>query len=175
MNTNNLTTKKIALLGIFTAMALTMFIVENLLPPLILPGAKLGLSNIFVLLTVVLIGNIEAIILVLIKTILGSLLIGNLTALMYSLSAGLVSVIISILLYKFIYPKISLICISIVSAVTHNIVQTIVFCLVTATPSYFAFMGYLGLIGILAGIVTGLITMLLIRYVPTKVYSKFLS
>ena len=175
MKMNKFTTKKIALLGVFTAMALLMFIVENLLPPLILPGAKLGLSNIFVLLTVVLIGNIEAIILVLIKTILGSLIIGNLTALMYSLTAGMVSVIVSIVLYKFIYPKISLICISTVSAVTHNIVQTTVFCLVTATPSYFAFMGYLGLIGILAGIVTGLIVMILLKYIPTKVYNKFLS
>ncbi|MFA6867030.1 MAG: Gx transporter family protein [Clostridia bacterium] len=173
--TKHLTTRKIALLGIFLAMALLMFVVENLLPPLILPGAKLGLSNIFVLLTVILLGNVEAIILVVAKCVLGSLIVGNLTALMYSLTAGLVSVTISIVLYKFIYPKISLICISVVSAVVHNLIQTIVFCLITNTPSYFMFIGYLALFGVLAGVITGLVVILLLKYVPTKVYDKFLS
>ena len=38
--------KKLALCGVLTAFALIAFMLENLLPPLFLPGARLGLSDI---------------------------------------------------------------------------------------------------------------------------------
>ena len=43
--------RRIATLAVLTAMGLIMFMVESLFPPLFLPGAKMGLSNIFSLLT----------------------------------------------------------------------------------------------------------------------------
>lgn len=43
-------TKKITLLGVFTALALIIYIVESFLPPLApIPGIKLGLSNVVTL------------------------------------------------------------------------------------------------------------------------------
>ena len=39
--------KKIAVLAVFTALSLVMFIIENQFPPMFIPGAKMGLANIF--------------------------------------------------------------------------------------------------------------------------------
>jgi heptaprenyl diphosphate synthase len=170
-----LTTKRIALLGCFTAMALIIFVIENLLPSIILPGAKIGLSNIFTLLTLILLGPLEAVILIIARTVLGCLIVGNLSALMYSLSAGLVSVGVSILLYKISYERISIIAISISAAVIHNIVQNIVFCLITQTPKYFAYIGYLAIFGVVSGAMVGIIVLLLIKYIPLNFYEKVLG
>ncbi|MEG2158819.1 MAG: Gx transporter family protein, partial [Clostridia bacterium] len=128
-----LSTKKIVTLAMLTAMSLVMFMVESLFPPMFIPGAKMGLSNIFSLLTLVLYGPIEAVIVVVIRTILGSVFTGNISTLLYSLSAGLVSIAVSSLLLILVYPKISIISISVVSAVMHNLTQNVVFCVVSGT------------------------------------------
>ena len=40
-------TKKLVLMGLLTAIALTIFMIENAIPPLVpIPGVKLGLANI---------------------------------------------------------------------------------------------------------------------------------
>lgn len=169
-----LSAKRVAQLGIFTALSLLMFMVESLLPSLFLPGAKIGLSNIFTLLSLLLLGPIDAIILVVARTVLGSLITGSLSSLMFSLTAGLVSVIVSILMYLYTLPKVSIIAISILSAVVHNIVQTAIFCLITGTPEYFSFLLYLVAIGIVAGAVVGVITLILIKYIPKNFVEKLL-
>jgi heptaprenyl diphosphate synthase len=166
--------KRVATLGVFTSLSLLMFMVENLLPSLVLPGAKIGLSNIFTMLSLFLLGPIDAIILISARTVLGSLITGSLSTLMFSLPAGLISVIVSILLYLYAFPKVSIIAISIISAVVHNVVQTAVFCLITGTFEYFSFLVYLVAIGIGAGLVVGVITLLLIKYIPKNFMEKLL-
>ena len=50
-------TKKIAVLGLLTAIALTIFMIEAQIPPVVpIPGVKLGLSNIVTLFTVFTLG-----------------------------------------------------------------------------------------------------------------------
>lgn len=169
-----LSAKHIAILGVFTSLSLLMFIVESLLPPLFLPGAKIGLSNIFTLLTLFLLGPIDAIILIVARTILGSVITGSLSSLMFSLSAGLASVIVSILIYNYAFNKVSIIALSSLSAVIHNIVQTAVFCLITNTAQYFAFLVYLVPLGVGAGLAVGIITQLIIKYIPKNFLEKLL-
>ena len=81
-------------------MGLIMFMVESLFPPLFLPGAKMGLSNIFSMLTLFLLGPTEAFVLVIIRTVVGSMFTGNMSTLMYSLTAGIVSVVVSSVLVQ---------------------------------------------------------------------------
>ena len=162
--------RRVATLAVLTAMGLIMFMVESLFPPLILPGAKMGLSNIFSLLTVIVLGPVEAIILVVIRTTLGSIFTGNVSTLMYSLTAGLVSVVVSVILVEFIYPKVSIIAISVVAAVMHNLTQNVVFCLVSNTPEMFSYMPWLALLGVVAGIIVGFAVWFILRAVPTRVF-----
>ena len=162
--------RRVATLAVLTAMGLIMFMVESLFPPLFLPGAKMGLSNIFSLLTLFVLGPTEAIILVVIRTTLGSIFTGNISTLIYSMTAGLVSVIVSVILVEFVYPKISIVAISVVAAVMHNLTQNVVFCLVSNTPEMFSYMPWLGLLGVVAGIIVGFAVWFILRAVPTRVF-----
>lgn len=162
--------RRIALLSVLTAMSLIMFMVESLFPPLFLPGAKMGLSNIFSLLALFVLGPTEAFILVVIRTTLGSVFTGNISTLMYSMTAGIVSVAVSALLVEFAYPKVSIVAISVVGAVMHNVAQNVVFCLISNTPEMFAYMPWLALIGVVAGIIVGFAVWFILKMVPAKVF-----
>lgn len=167
--------KRLATLAVLSAMGLIMFIVESLFPPLILPGAKMGLSNIFSMLAVFLLGPTDAIALVVVRTVLGSMFTGNMSTLMYSLTAGLVSVIVSSVLTQFVYPRVSIVSISVVSAVLHNLTQNIVFCLVSDTPQMFLYMPWLALLGVLAGIIVGFAVWFILKMIPTRTFASMLN
>ena len=163
--------KKIALLSIFTALALILFVVENLFPPLIIPGAKMGLSNVFILLAILYCGNIYGVIVFLAKVLLGSLITGNISSLLYSLPAGIISITIEILLIEFALKKVSIIAISTVCAVLHNVVQKTVFCLISKTSEFFVYLPYLSLLGVLAGFIVGFAVWLITKLLYDKIFS----
>lgn len=167
--------KRIATLSVLCAMGMIMFMVESLFPPLFLPGAKMGLSNIFSMLTLFLLGPVDALVVVVVRTVLGSLFGGGVSTLMYSLTAGVVSVTISAFLVEFVYPHVSIIAISIVSAICHNITQNVVFCLVSNTPEMFSYMPWLALVGILAGLIVGFAVNLILRALPNALTMSLLT
>ena len=90
------------------ALASVTFIIEGLFPPLIVPGAKMGLSNIFSLLAVVLFSPVDGVILVAVRTTIGALVTGSMSAWLYSFSAGVVSVAVSGFLYRLAGDRLSL-------------------------------------------------------------------
>ena len=167
--------KRIATLAVLCAMGLIMFMVESLFPPLILPGAKMGLSNIFSMLTLFLLGPTEAFVLVVIRTVLGSMFTGNMSTLMYSLTAGVVSVVVSSALVQLAYPRVSIVAISVVSAIMHNVTQNVVFCLVSNTPEMFSYMPWLALLGILAGVIVGFAVWFILKAIPTRTFAALLD
>lgn len=149
---------KIVLTAILGCFGIIAFMLENLLPTIILPGARLGLSNIFVLLALIWLGLRYAAAVVTVKTVLGSLLCGNPFAIVFSLPAGILSLIVIFLFLKYVYPKISPVAVSVIGAVVNCFVQTGVYCLITATPQYFIYMGFLGIVGTVGGIIVGVLT-----------------
>ena len=167
--------KRLAMLSVLAAMALIMFMVESLFPPLFLPGAKMGLSNIFSMLAVFLLGPTDALVLVVVRTTLGSVFTGNVSTLLYSMSAGIVSVIVTSLLVEFAYPRVSIVAISVVAAVIHNLTQNIVFCLISNTPQMFAYMPWLALLGVVAGIIVGFAVWFILRSIPVKTFASVLG
>lgn len=160
--------RKITTLSLFTALSLVMFIVESQLPPLFVPGAKLGLSNIFSLASLVFYGPIEAMVVVLARTILGSLVTGTVSALIYSLTAGLSAMLVASLL-MLAYPKISLIAVSVTSAVVHNLTQGLIFALVSGSAQAWSYLPYLALIGLPSGALVGAVVFLLVKHLPRSV------
>ena len=158
--------KKIAVLALFTALGLIVFIIENQFPPLFVPGAKMGLANIFSLAALILYGPAEAFAVVIVRTVLGSLFAGNISMLMYSFSGGVISLALSSVLMYTVYPRVSLMSVSIAAAVLHNIIQNAVYVLVTDTPLMMAYMPYLALIRILSGGIVGAVVALIFKIVP---------
>lgn len=171
---NKMTPRRVAFLGILVACALLVFMLESLLPPLFVPGAKIGLANIFTLLALILLSPLEAIILLVVRTTLGCLILGNPFAIVYSLTAGLGSLVVSIFLIKLL-PKISIVAISVVGAVIHNILQNIIFCIISQTYSLFALMPYLALIGVFSGAVVGVCVYMLLHKIPYSFFARHLN
>lgn len=114
--------KKLIFLSIIISAALVIHYFESFIP-VPAPGAKLGLANIMLLITLVLYGPGEAVIVLVVRSVLGSLLAGNPWAIIYSLSGGFLSLIVmAILQYKFV-KYVSLLGISTLGAAFHNIGQ----------------------------------------------------
>jgi len=162
---------KIATLALLTSLGLIAFLIEGLFPPLFFPGAKMGLSNVFSLFTLAVYGLPEALAVVIIRTFLGSLFAGNFSLILYSMTAGVASVVVSRLLLL-AFPKISLLSVSVVSAVTHNVVQLFVYCLLTQTTLIFGYLPYLALLGVLAGIIVGLAVIYAVKGIPLTTLEK---
>ncbi len=171
-NKSAVTAKKIATLSVFTALSLIMFIIENQFPPMFIPGARMGLANIFSFAALVIYSPVEAFVIVAVRAALGAVFAGNVSALLYSFTGGVVSMAISSILMYTIYPKISVMSVSIVAAVSHNVTQNVVFVIISGTALTFGYMPYFMLLGILSGGIVGAIIMLVFKKVPKTVFEK---
>lgn len=164
--------KKIAVLAILTALSLITFIIESLLPPMFIPGAKPGLANIFSFAALIMYSPVEAFIVVALRTVLGAVFAGNFSALLYSFTGGIVSMAVSSVLMYCVYPKISVFAVSVTAAVAHNVTQNCVFVWLTGTPLAFGYLPYLVLLGALSGAVVGGVIMLIFKSIPQNVFEK---
>ena len=171
MRTNK-TTYRIALVALLTAVSLIVFVVENACPPLILPGAKLGLANLFTLLALVILTPIDALFIFLIRAVLGNIITGNPSALLYSIPAGLIALAVSVILVRSCMDKLSIVSISVASAVIHNVVQNLVFCLTSGSTAVLTYTPYLAMLGVLSGVIVGLTAYFILRYLPKSIYEK---
>lgn len=80
---------KLAVLGVFTALALIFSYVESLIPVTFgIPGMKLGLANLLVVILLYRQGWKEAVMLSLTRIILSGFLFGNLFGILYSLAGA---------------------------------------------------------------------------------------
>jgi len=144
------------LLSILISQALVLHVIERAIPvPVPVPGVKLGLANIISLITIILFGYKEAIVVVTIRTLLGSLFGGGLSSFMYSLAGGLLSTSVMALMYLKYKNMFSIPTISTVGAVFHNIGQIGVASLVISNIHLFYYLPVLLVSGVITGIIIG--------------------
>ena len=98
MTNNRISAKRAAVLAVLSVLGLVAFVVENMFPPLLLPGAKLGLGNAFSLFALFALGPVDGLIVAVVRSVLGSLIVGNMSTLVYSLAAGVVATSLSAVL-----------------------------------------------------------------------------
>ena len=175
MDKGKITSGRIAADALFAALGLITFLIESLFPPLFIPGAKMGLSNIFSLSALVLYGPIDAFVVVAVRTLLGSLFAGNISALLYSFTGGMAAMLVFWLLLYLLHPRISIMAVSIVAAIAHNIVQNLMFVVMSGTALVFSYMPYLALIGVLSGAIVGAAVLIIFKKVPLSVYEKAIN
>ena len=151
-----LNTKRIALAGLFLALALIVSLIESYLPPIIpvLPYAKIGLGNVVLLACFLCLGVWEGYIVLVLRCVLTAVFAGNYVALMWSLPSAFVAYTAMVLLYK--TRHFSVVGTSMVGGILHNFVQICVACAVIG-KSVFAYLPYMMLAGALAGFATGTI------------------
>lgn len=163
----NTALKKLTFTAVLSALSTLAFMIEGLFPPLIIPGARMGVSNIFILFTIVVLGYKYGFTVMAIKILLGSLFSGNVSAILYSLPAGIVSCTVQSVLVYFT-KNVSLTAISVTGAVMNMVVQNLMFCLVTGVWEYISYLPYLSVIAVISGLIVGLTTYLLIKKLPLK-------
>ncbi len=160
---------KVTLCAILSALGTIAFTIEGLFPPLFLPGARLGVSNIFILLAAIILGGKYAFITLMVKSVLGSLFAGNLSMILYSLPAGAIALTVELIII-YIIRKTSVVAVSVGGAVINTTVQNVIFCLITGASEYLAYLPYLALISVVSGLFVGFAVYLILRYLPRKYF-----
>lgn len=165
-------TRKITLLAIIISQALVLHYIEGFIPVLA-PGAKLGLANIMTMVTLVLFGFKEAMVVVVIRSVLGSLLGGSVTGILYSLSGGILSGLAMSLLYLNFQSYFSLMGISTAGAVFHNIGQLLTASWIFGTIGIlYTYLPILMLAAVITGYFNGLVTRYILKYLHNKLEIK---
>lgn len=155
-----LRTKKLALSAILAALAMILSYVEAMVPmPVPIPGIKLGLANMVILLAIYRLGFKYALAINCIRIFVTGLLFTGAFGILYSLAGGLLSLLVMYLLYR--TGIFSMVGVSMAGGVAHNLGQLLTACLIMSNirlMSYFAVLLFAGMgSGILMGIVAWLV------------------
>lgn len=169
-----MTTKKLTALAMLSAIALTIFMVEAQIPPIVpLPGVKLGLSNIVTVFAVFMIGPWEAAAILFVRIFLGAVFAGNFSTIFYSAAGGFAAILVTIGLRKLLKPN-QLWVAGCLGAIAHSIGQMAVAMVMTGTPSIIVYLPALIVCSIIAGVFTGLCAQLLVNR-GEKLWKTFLK
>ena len=161
-------TKKIAVLGLCTAVALILAYVESMLPPLFhaVPGIKIGLPNIMIVFVLYRFGVKEAAGVSLIRMLAVSFLFGNMMALVYSLAGAFLSMLVMVILKKLNF--LSVVGVSVAGGVFHNVGQILAAMLLLGTAELGYYLIVLAITGTISGIFVGLCGGVIVKRIPKK-------
>ena len=137
---------KVAQYGLITALALVLSYLESLLPPLGVPGVKLGLPNL-------------AIVFALYR-------LSNGAALAYSVAGAALSLTVMGLLKK--TGKFSSVGVSVAGGVAHNAGQILVAMALLETSRLAWYLPVLWVSGTVAGVLIGIVSGVLVKRVPNQ-------
>ena len=158
-----LKTKKLTLMALLTAIALTIFMVEAQIPAIVpLPGVKLGLSNIVTVFAVFALGPGEAACILFCRIFLGAVFAGNFSSIFYSAAGGTLAILATILLRKILTNR-QLWVAGALGAVAHSVGQVCMAVLITGTPGIIVYLPPLMAISIVTGCFTGLCAQFLVN------------
>ena len=160
---NTIKTRKITILGLLTAIALTIFMVESQIPSLVpLPGVKLGLANIVTVFTVFALSPKEGILVLSARIFLAAVFAGNFSTIFYSAAGGGLAILATILLRK-VLKKNQLWVAGCLGAIAHSIGQMTVAIFLLGTPSIIVYLPVMVIISIITGLFTGLCAQFLVN------------
>lgn len=154
---------RIAYYGLFAALAVLMGYVEMLVPvPVPIPGVKLGLANVVVLVMLYYMDAKSAFFISLVRVALCGLLFAGFAGLLYSLSGALLSFAAMALLKK--TERFSMIGVSVAGGVFHNVGQITVAALAVENVRMAYYLPFLLVSGVVTGVLIGLVAQMALRY-----------
>ena len=156
-------TKKLTLLALLSAIALTIFMVEAQIPAIIpIPGVKLGLANIVTVFAVFALGAKEGAAVLFVRIFLGAVFAGNFSTIFYSAAGGGCAILVTILLKKILTNK-QLWVAGALGAAAHSIGQMAMAILLSSTPGLIVYLPVMIVISIITGCFTGLCAQFLVN------------
>lgn len=164
-------TQKIIFISLLVGQAIVLSFVERMIPlNFSVPGAKLGLANIITLTSIYLFSFKESLTIVILRTIMTSFIVGSFSSFLYSISGALLSFFVMYLLIQISLEKISVIGISIVGGVFHNIGQLLMAAFIIKNIRIAYYLPFLMLTGVATGCIVGISVRYLLKYLRKHKY-----
>lgn len=146
--------RKVAVSGVLIALAFIFSYVEVLIPfNFGIPGVKLGVANIVSLVALYLLEEKTAVTITVVRVILTGFTFGNLYSMLYGMAGALLSLVFMIGAKR--CNKFTIVGVSALGGVMHNIGQLIMATLVLKTVPFFYYTPVLIVSGVVTGIITG--------------------
>lgn len=163
---NNYTnTKKITIAALMAALALIFSYVEVLIPFTVgVPGIKLGVANIVVIIVLYYLGPKYAITVNVVRVLIAGLLFNGLFGALYSLAGAVISFIVMVMLKK--TDIFSIVGISMAGGVAHNLGQILVAAFLISNIKIFVYFPMLIISGVVTGAIIGILAGLILKRLP---------
>ena len=159
--------KRISVYGLITAVAIVLSWLEAQIPPFFpVPGMKIGLTNIIDIIALYKMGSGSAMAVNVLRIVIVSFLFGGPSALLYSLSGGMLSTLVMIFLKwtgKFITVTVS-----IAGGIFHNVGQILIAMLMMNTTGILWYLAVLWFTGAASGALIGILASLIVKRLPDK-------
>ena len=166
-------TRKLTQLAVLSAIALTIFMLEAQIPPVVpLPGVKLGLANIVTVFTVFVMGGKEGTLVLAVRIFLGAVFAGNFSTIFYSAAGGACAILTTIGLRRVLKPN-QLFVAGSLGAAAHSLGQMAAAVLLMGTTSVLVYLPVLIAVSVVTGLFTGLCAQMLVN--RGKLWKTFLK
>ena len=156
--------QKMALLGVLTAAAIVIAILESFIPSVGIPGVKLGLANIVILIILYELGILEAAIVNLLRVLVVSFVRGTFLSMgfLMSLTGAAMSLGIMILFYVLV-KKFSIIGVSVIGSIFHVAGQILIAMIYLGTAYIVLYLPVIAISAIITGVFVGITARLIIK------------
>lgn len=152
-------TKKMVFLGLMIGYSLILYILETYIPnPFIqiFPGAKLGLTNIITLLSLLIFGLKDTFIIVTLRVLLSSMFTGPMSAFLFSIGGAYLSLALMYIISRI--KGFSIIGISIIGAIGHNLGQLLVASVIVENLLMVTYLPFMLVTSLVTGFFVGLVS-----------------
>jgi len=166
-----LRSRRIAEIAIFSASAVVVYVFETFIPRPF-PWMRFGFANIIILISLYLLGFRISLLVVVMKSVLGGMLVGNLftPTFIFSISGGIISLITMALILAAVPRFFSPLGISIWGALAHNLTQLIVASLIFIGRFEILYLfPFFIILSVITGSITGIISLIVLRRIPKKI------
>ena len=155
---------KLVTIAMLTASAIVIAVAESFIPSIGIPGIKLGLANIIVLVTLYELGILEATFVNFLRVVVVALIRGTFLSYTFlmSLTGAILSLGVMILLYLLV-KRLSIIGVSVVGALFHAIGQILIAMIFLNTVYIVYYLPVIAISAIITGVFVGIIANLIIR------------
>ena len=159
--------KKISITALFSAFAVILSYLESFIPQPGIPGVKLGLANLAVVIALYVVGGHFALIINIVRIIIVGAFFGSLFSILFSIAGALLSFLVMFILKS--TNKVSIVTVGICGGTAHNLAQIIIAAFVVDTYSIFYYFPMLLITGIITGCFVGITANLFLkRFVQFK-------
>ena len=162
---NTTDTKKLTMTALLAALALIFSYIEVLIPfsPAI-PGIKLGIANLAVIVALYHMGLKYAITINVVRIFIAGLLFSGVFGIIYSLAGAILSMTVMVLLKK--TGLFSVACVSMAGGVAHNLGQILAAAFLVSNLSIFIYFPFLIFSGLISGALIGIVAYIILKRLP---------